>query len=104
VIVEQRIYTTQIGKVNTYRDYYAEHGLPVQKRILGNLLGFFTSDIGELNQVVQLWGYDTYAERERRRAILAQDADWLAYLKGAPQVIVRQENRILIPAAFSPIN
>jgi len=103
VIVEQRTYTVQVGKMNAYRDYFAEHGLPAQKRILGNFLGFFVADLGELNQAIQLWGYESYAERERRRAILATDSEWLAYLKSSPQVIVRQENRILIPAPFSPI-
>ena len=103
MIVEQRTYTIQVGKMNVYCDYYQEHGLPAQKRVLSNFLGFFTSDLGELNQAVQLWGYDNYAERERRRAILAKDLDWLAYLKGSPQVILRQENRILLPTSFSPI-
>lgn len=103
MIIEQRTYTIQVGKMNAFRDYYAEHALGVQKRILGNLVGFFTSDIGELNQAIQMWGYDSYAERERRRAILATDPDWLNYLKTSPQVILRQENRILLPTAFSPI-
>jgi hypothetical protein len=103
VIVEQRIYTIQVGKMNAFRDYYAEHALPVMKRVLGNFLGFFTSDLGELNQAIQLWGYDSYAERERRRALLATESEWLAYLKGGPPVIITQENRILLPASFSPI-
>ncbi|WP_129781889.1 NIPSNAP family protein [Peristeroidobacter soli] len=104
MIVEQRTYTIQVGKMNIYRDYYAEHGLPAQKRILGKFLGFFVADIGELNQAIQLWGFDSYAERERLRAVLAADPDWQAYLKSSPQVILRQENRILVPASFSPIS
>ena len=103
MIVEQRVYTLQIGKVNQFLEYYGQNGLEVQQRILGNLIGFFYSDIGELNQVVHLWGYESLAERERRRAVLAKDAAWLAYLSNQPPIIVRQENRILIPASFSPI-
>ncbi|MFT3907555.1 MAG: NIPSNAP family protein [Steroidobacteraceae bacterium] len=104
MIVEQRTYTIQIGKMNAFRDAFAEKGLPAQKRILGNFLGFFVSDVGELNQAIQMWGYESYAERERRRAILATDPDWLDYLRNSPPVILRQENRILLPAAFSPIS
>lgn len=103
MIVEQRIYTLQTGKVAAYRDYYLAHGLEVQSRILGNLLGFFTSDIGEQNQVIQLWGFDSYEDRQKRRGELFSNKEWLDYLAGAPQVIVRQENRILAPTAFSPI-
>ncbi len=103
MIVEQRTYTLQIGKANVYRDYYEQHGLPAQKRVFGNLLGIFVSDIGELNQVVALWGFESYAERERLRAVLAKDPEWLEYLKTAPAVIVKQENCILVPMPFSPI-
>ena len=103
MIVEERIYTLQVGKVATYRDFFMEHGLPVQQRVLGNLLGFFVSDIGELNQVIQLWGFDSYEDRVRRRAELFAAPEWLDYLKNAPQFILRQENRILVPTAFSPI-
>jgi hypothetical protein len=103
MIVEQRVYTVQVGKANQLIDYYGTHGLNVQQRVLGNLIGYFSSDIGELNQVVHLWGYDSLAERERRRAILGKDEEWLNYLRNQPPVITRQENRILMPAPFSPI-
>jgi hypothetical protein len=103
MIVEHRTYTIQVGQMNAYRDYLAQHGLAVQQRILGNLIGFFTSDIGELNQAIQMWGYESYADRETRRAELSGNAEWLEYLKGSPKVILRQENRILLPTGFSPI-
>lgn len=103
MIVEQRTYTIQVGKMNVYREHYEKNGLPVQQRVLGNFLGFFTSDIGELNQSVALWGYESLADREARRAVLAKDPEWLEYLKASPGVILRQENRILLPATFSPI-
>jgi hypothetical protein len=103
MVVEERTYTLQIGKLSQFYEYYGTNGLPIQQRILGKLLGFFHSDIGELNQVIQLWSYDSYAERERRRGILAKDPDWLHYLKYSPPIIVSQQNRILVPAPFSPI-
>ena len=53
--------------------------------------------------MVHLWGYDSLAERERRRAALAADPDWLAYLKQSPDIVVEMESRILVPAAFSPL-
>jgi hypothetical protein len=45
-------------------------GLRIQKRILGNLIGYFHT---ELDQIVHLWGYESFADRERRRALLAAD-------------------------------
>jgi hypothetical protein len=103
MIVEERCYTLKPGTLRIYYEDYNPCGLDIQTRILGNLLGYFHTEIDELNQVVHLWGYDSLAERERRRALLAADPEWQAYLKQSPDIVVRMESRILVPAPFSPI-
>ena len=103
MIVEERCYTVKPGTVHVYYQDYQPRGLEIQTRILGNLIGYFHTEIGEINQIVHLWGYELLAERERRRALLAADPDWLAYLKQSPDIIVKMESRILVPAPFSPI-
>lgn len=103
MIVEERCYTLKPGTLRIYYDDYDPRGLDIQTRILGNLIGYFHTEIGELNQVVHLWGYDSLAERERRRALLAADQEWQDYLKQSPDIVVKMESRILVPAAFSPI-
>ena len=54
-------------------------------------------DIGDLSSIVQLWGYDSLAERERRRAVLQADEAWRAFLPKIQPLIHTQRNRILIP-------
>ncbi len=103
MIVEERCYTVKPGTIHVYYKDYDPRGLNIQKRILGNLIGYFHTEIGELNQIVHLWGYDSLAERERRRAQLGADPEWLEYLKQSPDIIVKMESRILVPAPFSPI-
>jgi hypothetical protein len=103
MIVEERTYTVKPGTVRQYYDDYNPRGLKIQERILGNLIGYFHTEIGELNKIVHLWGYESLAEREKRRAALAADPEWLAYLQQAPDIIVAMESRILVPAPFSPI-
>jgi hypothetical protein len=103
MIVEERTYTVKPGTVLQYYKDYNPRGLDIQQRILGNLIGYFHTEIGKLNKIVHLWGYDSLAEREKRRATLATDPEWLAYLQQSPDIIVEMESRILIPAPFSPI-
>ena len=103
MIVEERTYTLKPGTVHVYYEDYNPRGLAIQTRILGNLIGYFHTEIGELNRVVHLWGYDSLAEREKRRKALFEDKDWLEYLAQSPDVVVAMESRILVPAPFSPI-
>jgi hypothetical protein len=103
VIVEERTYHVHTGRLPEVVRLYAQEGTELQQRILGNLIGAFTVDIGDLSSIVQLWGYDSLEERERRRAELqAQDA-WKEFLTRLAPLIHTQRNRILIPTPFSPI-
>lgn len=97
MIGEERIYTLKIGALGPYKELYLAEGLEVQKQILGNLLGYYFTEVGMQNQVVHLWGYDSFEEHERRRAELFQHPDWLADIKKCATLVERQENRILKP-------
>ena len=103
MIVEQRDYHVFTGKLNELVKLYADEGIELQQRYLGNLLGVFTTDVGALSTYTSMWGYDSYAEREERRAKLQADDAWKAFLGKIQPLIHTQQNRILIPTAFSPI-
>ena len=53
MLVEQRTYTTHPGKYRDYLSLYEQEGLQIQLRILGRMVGYYYTDIGELNQIVQ---------------------------------------------------
>jgi hypothetical protein len=103
MIIEERTYTLKPGTLQVYYKDYDPRGLDIQVRVLGYLIGYFHTEIGELNKVVHLWGYESLAERERRRALLAADPEWHAYLQQSPDIITAMANRILGPAPFSPL-
>lgn len=103
MIVEERTYHVLTGKLPEAVRLYETEGTAIQQPILGNLIGAFTVDIGELSSIVQLWGYDSYAERERRRAELQADEAWVAFLARLQPLLHTQWNRILVPTRFSPI-
>ena len=103
MIVEMRTYTIRVGGMPAFLRHYEQEGLRIIRPILGNLLGYFTTDIGELNQVVHLWGYADLQDRATRRAALNADADWIAFTPKILPLIERMQNTILQPTAFSPI-
>src|SRR5687767_6340913 len=96
MIVDERSYTLQSGKVGDYLELLQREVLPLQASVLGALLGLFHTETGTLNQVVYLWAYESMAERERRRTLLAKHPDWKAVADRLRPMIVAQSNRILI--------
>jgi hypothetical protein len=103
MIVEERIYTLHPGKVPEMVRLYGDEGLALQQRYLGRFIGYFTTETGNLNQVVFMWGYESVDDRAARRERLAKDPEWQKYLQKVMPLLVTQENRLLKPAAFSPI-
>lgn len=103
MIVEERDYTIAVGRMPEFIKAYETYGLPVQLRILGKLLGYFTTEIGELNHAVHLWGYDSFDDRDRRRAEMLQDPGFKDYFARIQPMLLSQTTRILKPTGFSPI-
>ena len=103
MLVEKRTYTLYPGKTAEYIRHYEQDGMAIQTRILPRMVGYFTTDIGELNQIIHMWGYQDLNERERKRAELGADPGWQAYVAKIRPLIIRQESQILVPTSFSPI-
>lgn len=98
MFVEQRIYSLVPGGTAEYIRLYEELGRAVQERILGTMLGYYTREVGELNQLVYFWTFDSMDERTRRRTELAADADFKVFRGKIRHLVVKQENTILVPA------
>ena len=103
MIVEQRDYHVITGKLPELVKLYETEGIELQQSYLGNLIGVFTTDIGALSTYTTLWRYDSYAERERRRAELQADEQWKDFLSRLQPLLHTQQNRILVPTSFSPL-
>jgi hypothetical protein len=103
MIVEQRDYHVYTGKLAELVQRYEEEGIPIQEEILGGLVGAFTTEIGALSTYTTLWRYDSFSEREERRARLQTDPRWKPFLDRVQPLIHTQQNRILLPTSFSPL-
>jgi hypothetical protein len=103
VIVEQRDYHVFTGKLNELVALYADEGIAIQQEILGGLVAVFTTDVGALSTYTSLWRYESFGDREERRARLQGDERWRAFLAKIQPLIHTQQNRILVPTSFSPL-
>ena len=103
MIYEERIYAIKPGHIPAYLKNYEENGYPIQQEYLGTLIGFFFTEIGSLNTVVHIWAYESLDDRQERRAKMAADQRWQEYQKTNTAHVDKQENRILTPTSFSPL-
>jgi hypothetical protein len=103
MVYEMRTYTVKIGKLHEYIKHFEENGLPIISKY-SKLVGYWYTEIGELNQIVHIWEYQGLDQRAEKRAALYSDREWLEkFLPIALTMLEKQESRILYAANFSPI-
>lgn len=103
MFVEIRTYRLKNGGIPEYLKVVGETGIAIQKKHLGNLVGYFSSEIGPVNEIVHIWSFASLDDRQARRARLAADPEWQAFLPKIRDLIVTADNKIMTPAAFSPL-
>jgi hypothetical protein len=103
MFLDHRTYTLRPGALKAFLELYEREGLPIQRQHLGEPFGWFTTEVGNVNQVVHMWLYSDLNERDRRRKAMVADPRWPSYLSQATPLIVTMENTILRPAAFAPV-
>jgi len=103
LLIEHRTYKISPGKVNTLMELYEKEGMEVHRKILGNQIGYFYTEIGPLNEVVHLYGYESLNDRAKRRKELSENKTWQKFIAQAINYIEYQESKILVPAKFSKI-
>lgn len=98
-LFEIRQYTVAPGSIPGLIERWSEK---IEGRMkFSPLVAAMYSEFGSLNKWVHIWAYRDANERFSVRAAAAASGNWPA--RNPPGVIVRQENSIVMPSAFSPI-
>jgi hypothetical protein len=100
MIVEMRTYTLVPGTTAAYFALYEREGLATQREHLGDMLGYYATEIGHVNEVVHLWQYASFEDRLQRRNALKADPRWHAYLAKMLPMLLDQNAKIMLPAPF----
>ena len=105
MIIDHRTYRFRPGSVGKWLEKYKTEGLPIQRRHLGEFVGIFTTEVGNLHEVVFMWAYESLGDREARRARMEADPDWKEFIRGVWELdaIVQQDIKMLRPTSFSPL-
>lgn len=101
LLVDHRIYSIRLRKMGEFIEVFDRLAMPILLRTLGAPLGFWTSQVGPLNQFVHLWGYDSLADYEQRSLARDADPDFPAYLAASEHLILAQETRLIRRAALT---
>ena len=97
-IYEMRVYTYKPNTIPEVINRWAE-AIPHREKF-SPLAACWYSELGGLNRWYHIWPYKDMAERERIRGEASKDPHWPPQTR---EFVVSQENRLLVPAAFSPM-
>ncbi|HZA22731.1 MAG TPA: NIPSNAP family protein [Dehalococcoidia bacterium] len=98
---EMRSYTFLPGAIPGLIESWAK-AIPQREEYSPLAAGMFT-ELGGLNKWIHIWPYQSLEDRNRIRAETRQSGAWPpggSYRES----MIRQENKMLIPAAFSPMH
>ena len=104
MITDIRTYTLVPRKMARYLELFERHALPVMKRHGLELMGYYVSHIGPLNQVMHLWRYDSLTDMERKRSARDADPAWSEFSSRTEGMVLFQDDKIMRPTSFSPVH
>jgi NIPSNAP len=97
-VYEMRIYTYAPGDIPAVLEAWGK-AVPAREK-LSPLAACWSSELGGLNKFVHVWVYPDLNARVRIREESRKGGQWPPQSGVRP---IRQENKVLIPAAFSPL-
>ena len=98
-LYEIRTYVYKPGSIPKVIDRWS--GAIAERVKLSPLVGAWYTELGTLNQWVHIWAYKDAGERERIRAEALKRGIWPP--PGGGDLLLKQENVLAVPAAFSPL-
>ena len=99
-LYEIRIYTLKPGGIPATIDRWSTQ--IAERTKLSPLVGAWYSELGGLNKWCHIWAYKDAGERFRIREEARAKGIWPPK-GGQPGMMLKQENMLVVPAAFSPL-
>ena len=103
-LYELRTYTLQVGKMKDAISAYQELGWPALQAggFDKHLVGYFTSDVGTINQLVHMWRFEDDADRRAFWKRLFANDDFMVFAGRIRPLIMTQQVQLLLETPFGP--
>ncbi|HJM41700.1 MAG TPA: NIPSNAP family protein [Nitrospinota bacterium] len=100
-VYEFRNYRLRPGTIGKWCDVFTG-ALPVREKY-SKIVGLWTTEAGQPNEVCHIWAYKDLAARTEARAAAAGDPGWQAFLKEGGPLIEEMWSTLMLPADHSPL-
>ena len=101
-IYELRTYHVTVGKMAEVQQLYAQEGWPALQKHPPRLVGYFTGDVGALNQLVHLWKFEDDADRRAFWSGVMGDPVFAAFAAKLRPLLKSQNNQLMTAAPWGP--
>ena len=102
MLLDIRTYRCKPGTIKKHLELYEKMGKNPQSRNLGQPLLFAVCETGDPNEYTHIWVYKNADDREKKRAAMWSDPDWINYTQESAKLgaLESQENKLLKPVDF----
>jgi hypothetical protein len=103
-VYEKRTYSVTVGKMPEVVRLYSTLGWTALQAggFDKNLIGYFTSDTGELHQLVHLWRFDSDQDRRAFWKRLSENQAFGEFAAQLRPLLKTQVNQLLLAAPWGP--
>jgi hypothetical protein len=101
MLYEIKTYQVAPGCMRECLKLYADEGYEHFKPFEPSLIGYFVSEVGELNQLVQMWKFESYMQRQAMLETLRADPRFNAFIKRLTPLLQEQRSMLLTAAPFA---
>jgi NIPSNAP len=101
-IYELRTYTAVVGKMSEVVELYKTRGWPALSKHPARCIGYFTGDVGALNQLIHVWKFNDDADRRAFWAGVYADEHFMEFAKSMRPNLLAQDNKLMLNAPWGP--
>jgi hypothetical protein len=101
-IYELRTYSVIVGKMPEVISHYKNEAWPALAKHPQKLVGYFTGDVGAINELIHVWKFDDDADRRAFWAGVFADPEFMAAVAKIRPLIAQQSNKLMLSAPWGP--